>query len=203
MANLNPKMHLQNNLYPILSSLNSNWYWAGFIFIASAALTLDCPSETWCLPLRTGNLLYGTVTPQTRQAEEIFFLALDFKTKHNKLTVALPGSRYPSAKFLGDDMCLCSQWCLCGLRVNSHKKQMDVISSWTSFRGLDNICSIYSLKTREGNVRVTRELPGHTGSVMHFDLKEYSVPPITSLGFSNCYFAVTSPAVGFWMTSRL
>uniref|UniRef100_A0A8C5CEV6 G protein subunit beta 4 n=1 Tax=Gadus morhua TaxID=8049 RepID=A0A8C5CEV6_GADMO len=30
--------------------------------------------------------------------------------------------------------------------------------------GLDNICSIYSLKTREGNVRVTRELPGHTGS---------------------------------------
>ena len=31
------------------------------------------------------------------------------------------------------------------------------------FRGLDNICSIYSLKTREGNVRVSRELPGHTG----------------------------------------
>jgi WD40 repeat protein len=30
--------------------------------------------------------------------------------------------------------------------------------------GLDNICSIYSLKTREGNVRVTRELPGHTGT---------------------------------------
>ena len=84
------------------------WHCAGFIFIASAALTLDCPSETWCLPLRTGNLLYGTVTPQTRQAEEIFFLALDFKIKHKKLTVALPGSRYSSAKFLGDDMCLCS-----------------------------------------------------------------------------------------------
>lgn len=30
--------------------------------------------------------------------------------------------------------------------------------------GLDNICSIYSLKTREGNVRVSRELPGHTGN---------------------------------------
>lgn len=29
--------------------------------------------------------------------------------------------------------------------------------------GLDNVCSIYSLKTREGNVRVSRELPGHTG----------------------------------------
>ena len=30
--------------------------------------------------------------------------------------------------------------------------------------GLDNICSIYCLKTREGNVRVSRELPGHTGT---------------------------------------
>jgi len=29
--------------------------------------------------------------------------------------------------------------------------------------GLDNICSIYSLKTREGNVRVSRELSGHNG----------------------------------------
>ncbi|CAB4062262.1 GNB1 [Lepeophtheirus salmonis] len=29
--------------------------------------------------------------------------------------------------------------------------------------GLDNICSIYNLKSREGSVRVSRELPGHTG----------------------------------------
>ena len=29
--------------------------------------------------------------------------------------------------------------------------------------GLDNICSIYNLKTREGNARVNRELAGHTG----------------------------------------
>ncbi|GBP06932.1 Guanine nucleotide-binding protein subunit beta-1 [Eumeta japonica] len=29
--------------------------------------------------------------------------------------------------------------------------------------GLDNMCSIYNLKTREGNVRVSRELPGHGG----------------------------------------
>jgi len=29
--------------------------------------------------------------------------------------------------------------------------------------GLDNVCSIYSLRPREGNVRVSRELPGHTG----------------------------------------
>jgi WD40 repeat protein len=33
--------------------------------------------------------------------------------------------------------------------------------------GLDNICSIYNLKTREGNVRVSRELAGHTGR-LHF-----------------------------------
>ncbi|PBC29260.1 Guanine nucleotide-binding protein G(I)/G(S)/G(T) subunit beta-1 [Apis cerana cerana] len=36
--------------------------------------------------------------------------------------------------------------------------------SFVACGGLDNICSIYSLKTREGNVRVSRELPGHTGS---------------------------------------
>ena len=35
--------------------------------------------------------------------------------------------------------------------------------SYVACGGLDNICSIYSLKTREGNVRVSRELPGHTG----------------------------------------
>jgi len=29
--------------------------------------------------------------------------------------------------------------------------------------GLDNICSIYNLKNRDGGVRVSRELPGHTG----------------------------------------
>ncbi|MBN3299693.1 guanine nucleotide-binding protein G(I)/G(S)/G(T) subunit beta-3a [Amia ocellicauda] len=29
--------------------------------------------------------------------------------------------------------------------------------------GLDNMCSIYNLKTREGNVKVSRELAGHTG----------------------------------------
>lgn len=29
--------------------------------------------------------------------------------------------------------------------------------------GLDNICSIYNLNTKEGAVRVSRELPGHTG----------------------------------------
>ncbi|KAH9645030.1 hypothetical protein HF086_003360 [Spodoptera exigua] len=35
--------------------------------------------------------------------------------------------------------------------------------SYVACGGLDNICSIYSLKTREGNVRVSRELPGHSG----------------------------------------
>ena len=35
--------------------------------------------------------------------------------------------------------------------------------SYVACGGLDNICSIYSLKTREGSVRVSRELPGHSG----------------------------------------
>lgn len=35
--------------------------------------------------------------------------------------------------------------------------------SYVACGGLDNICSIYSLKTREGNVRVSRELSGHAG----------------------------------------
>lgn len=29
--------------------------------------------------------------------------------------------------------------------------------------GLDNMCSIYNLKSREGNVKVSRELSAHTG----------------------------------------
>jgi len=29
--------------------------------------------------------------------------------------------------------------------------------------GLDNLCSIYSLRSREGNSKISRELPGHTG----------------------------------------
>ena len=35
--------------------------------------------------------------------------------------------------------------------------------SFVACGGLDNICSIYNLKTREGNVRISRELLGHTG----------------------------------------
>lgn len=35
--------------------------------------------------------------------------------------------------------------------------------SYVACGGLDNICSIYSLRTREGSVRVSRELPGHMG----------------------------------------
>ena len=39
--------------------------------------------------------------------------------------------------------------------------------------GLDNICSIYNLRTREGTVRVSRELNGHTGNstLLGFRLK--------------------------------
>lgn len=42
-------------------------------------------------------------------------------------------------------------------------KQTSSNCSFIHLGGLDNICSIYSLRNREGNVRVSRELPGHTG----------------------------------------
>lgn len=41
--------------------------------------------------------------------------------------------------------------------------------------GLDNICSIYCLKTREGNVRVSRELPGHTGETGNLVLMDQTL----------------------------
>lgn len=34
--------------------------------------------------------------------------------------------------------------------------------------GLDNMCSIYNLKSREGNVKVSRELSAHTGEKPSF-----------------------------------
>ncbi|CAH1775741.1 unnamed protein product [Owenia fusiformis] len=57
--------------------------------------------------------------------------------------------------------------------------------SYVACGGLDNICSIYSLKTREGNVRVSRELPGHTGylSCCRF-LDDNSI--VTSSGDMTC-----------------
>lgn len=57
--------------------------------------------------------------------------------------------------------------------------------SFVACGGLDNICSIYSLKNREGNVRVSRELPGHTGylSCCRF-LDDNQVGLVEYLGFS-------------------
>nr|XP_026652581.1 guanine nucleotide-binding protein G(I)/G(S)/G(T) subunit beta-1 [Zonotrichia albicollis] len=54
--------------------------------------------------------------------------------------------------------------------------------------GLDNICSIYNLKTREGNVRVSRELAGHTGylSCCRF-LDDNQI--VTSSGDTTCFLS--------------
>lgn len=61
--------------------------------------------------------------------------------------------------------------------------------------GLDNICSIYSLKTREGNVRVSRELPGHTGylSCCRF-LDDNQI--VTSSGDMTWYVVIILPVFG-------
>ena len=90
-------------------------------------------------------------------------------------------TRYSSKVVLGDDMCLCSIWLICGMwRPRQHMLHLQVRdmlllrSSYTN-KTLNGKCwwilltwivylfVIYSLKTREGNVRVSRELPGHTG----------------------------------------
>jgi len=41
--------------------------------------------------------------------------------------------------------------------------------------GLDNMCSIYNLKAKDGNVKVMRELAEHTGKD---DFKYFSCRPI-------------------------
>ena len=74
--------------------------------------------------------------------------------------------------------------------------------------GLDNICSIYNLKTREGNVRVTRELPGHTGrhgagqNIMQTKWTQLSLNILLSfkcLIYSNliCFYIVQQPKYNF------
>ncbi|NWR41252.1 GBB3 protein, partial [Regulus satrapa] len=61
--------------------------------------------------------------------------------------------------------------------------------------GLDNMCSIYSLKSREGNVKVSRELSAHTGvcaacqlpnlTLLSLPLFSYSLVP-ASPGYLSC-----------------
>jgi WD40 repeat protein len=74
--------------------------------------------------------------------------------------------------------------------------------SYVACGGLDNICSIYSLKTREGNVRVSRELPGHTGylSCCRF-LDDNQI--VTSSGDMTWYFIVMITKYLFFIDSDL
>lgn len=71
--------------------------------------------------------------------------------------------------------------------------------------GLDNMCSIYNLKTREGNVKVSRELSAHTGVCAA--CLQPGCPPLPNLPrFSHFHFPpsqVTSPAADFLMTTVL
>lgn len=73
--------------------------------------------------------------------------------------------------------------------------------------GLDNMCSIYNLKTREGNVKVSRELSAHTG-VCSACLQPGCplLPNLTLLAVPRFSYLlvptsqVTSPAADFLMT---
>lgn len=76
--------------------------------------------------------------------------------------------------------------------------------------GLDNMCSIYNLKTREGNVKVSRELSAHTGvSAACLQPGCPLLPNLTLLALP-CFSyllvptsQVTSPAADFLMTTIL
>lgn len=73
--------------------------------------------------------------------------------------------------------------------------------------GLDNMCSIYNLKTREGNVKVSRELSAHTGACAASQAPSASKPPSLALPRFSHLCAPTSqvtfPAAGFLMTTIL
>lgn len=72
--------------------------------------------------------------------------------------------------------------------------------------GLDNICSIYNLKTREGNVRVSRELAGHTGKWSTLLVIYYYISNMKFHMNNNSWFFEyqdTCPVVAFLMTTRL
>ncbi len=70
--------------------------------------------------------------------------------------------------------------------------------------GLDNICSIYNLKTREGNVRVSRELAGHTGKGFYTPVcfllwSELRSP---SCGLTAVFTQAICPAAASWTITR-
>ena len=68
-------------------------------------------------------------------------------------------ARHTTAVQLGDDVTGLESWLSSWVMTCAYSAS----GNYVACGGLDNICSIYCLKTREGNVRVSRELPGHTG----------------------------------------
>uniref|UniRef100_A0A8C0GYJ3 G protein subunit beta 3 n=1 Tax=Chelonoidis abingdonii TaxID=106734 RepID=A0A8C0GYJ3_CHEAB len=92
-----------------------------------------------------------------------------------------PRVRTPQAavKTAGSTLALCSSVSLTGrvkdCFISPQVHAIPLRSSWVmtcayapsgnfvACGGLDNMCSIYNLKTREGNVKVSRELSAHTG----------------------------------------
>lgn len=76
--------------------------------------------------------------------------------------------------------------------------------------GLDNMCSIYNLKTREGNVKVSRELSAHTGVCAARRqpgcplLPNLALPALPRFSYLLVPTSqVTSPAADFLMTTIL
>lgn len=75
--------------------------------------------------------------------------------------------------------------------------------------GLDNMCSVYSLKSREGNVKVSRELSAHTGEKTSFPVEgSRKSRPLSSCDpepepCPSNHLQVISPVAVSWMTTTL
>ena len=72
--------------------------------------------------------------------------------------------------------------------------------------GLDNICSIYSLKTREGTVRVSRELNGHTGryfQMVHVLLGKCLAIQHTICGSDLCHQTIKIKLIVFGVKGKI
>lgn len=100
--------------------------------------------------------------------------------RYHQQGIPIKTKKKPSKTFLGsaDERVELPRSCFIGSLPRSARFQVNAIplkSSWVmtcayapsgnlvACGGLDNMCSIYNLKSKDGNVKVMRELAAHTG----------------------------------------
>lgn len=55
--------------------------------------------------------------------------------------------------------------------------------------GLDNMCSIYNLKGKDGNVKVMRELAAHTGRTTQLQVTSFEVIDALTLDLTESFMS--------------